>query len=96
MTARITIFEPTAESKETVVTDVPDMKDLAGKKIVFVSNEGWQCMPTMWRRLRQSLIDRHEVSDAFKVPVPMQKPAPPEALGEVTEKGDIAIVGLGI
>ena len=96
MTARITIFEPTAEPKETVATDVPDMKDLAGKKVVFVSNESWQCMPTMWRRLHQLLIDRNKVSDVLKVPVPMQKPAPPEALDEVTKKGEVAIVGLGI
>ena len=95
MTTRITILEPTSESKEAITAPVPYMKDLRGKKVVFVSNEGWRCLPTIWARLRHLLLTRHGVSDTLMVNVPMQHPATAETLDDIIEKGHVAIVGLG-
>ena len=94
MIARITILEPTAEFKEDITSRVPDIKGIGGKVIAFVSNVGWRCLPIIWERLNKLLLDRHEVSETFQVPVPQITPAAPEVLDEVAHKAHAAIVGL--
>ncbi|MFC1971587.1 hypothetical protein ACFLV0_06675 [Chloroflexota bacterium] len=89
----ITILEPTAESGEAAAVNIARADDLTGKKIAFVSNEGWRCMPTIWKRLSQVLLEKHHVSETLMFP--MQKPAPAEVIDEVTRKSHVAIVGLG-
>lgn len=93
---KITILDPTAEMKKDVVTRALYLENLAGKRIAFVSNEGWLCMPVMWRQLERRLREMYKVSDVFKVPVPMQKAAPAEVLDEVVRTSDAAITGLAI
>ncbi|MDO8567882.1 MAG: hypothetical protein Q7R57_04120 [Dehalococcoidales bacterium] len=96
---RITILEPVAEAKKPaapVASRVVPLKTLSGKKIIFVSNEGWTCMPAMWEKLGQLLKEKHGVADVSKVPVPMQKASPPALLDDVASRADGAIVGLGI
>ncbi|MFC1981685.1 hypothetical protein ACFLVN_05555 [Chloroflexota bacterium] len=95
MTARITILVPRAESKQVALGNVPVVNDLRGKVVGFVDNEGWRCLPIIWRYLARLLADKYKVSDTFMTTVPMVKAAPAEVLDKVARKADVAIVALG-
>jgi hypothetical protein len=94
MSAMVTILEPTAEIKDSIIISAPAINDLSGKVISFVSNEGWHCLPFIWQRLRQLLLETYKAADTFNVPVPLIKPAPLEAIDEVTNRAQAAIVGI--
>ena len=95
MTARITILVPRAESKQVTPWNVPVVKDLRGKVVGFVNNEGWRCLPIIWGYLARLFADKYKVADTFMTNVPLIKAAPAESLDEVARRADVAIVALG-
>ncbi len=95
MTDGITILVPRAESKPVTMGNIPVVNDLRGKVVGFVDNEGWRCLPVIWRYLARLLADKYKVSDTFITAVPLIKAAPAEALDEVARRADAAIVALG-
>ena len=88
------ILDPTAIVKkpETVMPPIPD---LSGKVVSFVSNEGWVCLPVIWKKLDEVLRDKHGVAETFLVAVPVGHQAPAEVLDDVAAKSQAAIAALG-
>ena len=87
------ILVPTAEVKKPMIV-VPSISDLSGKVVGFVSNEGWVCLPPIWKKLAEVLQARYRVAETFRVAVPVTHQAPPQVLDDVATRSEATIVAL--